>query len=338
MKAVIQSAYGEFEDVLRVCDVERPIPVKDEVLVRVRAASVHADVWHVVKGQPRAVRLFGSGLFRPKGAIPGTDLAGVVEAIGPRATRFKVGDAVFGESHAGMQWKNGGAFAEFATVPESALASKPASVPFEQAAVVPTSGFIALTNLNFDLYGPQHRFIINGAAGGVGSIALQMAKIRGAHVTAVDRADKLPLLLELGADEVIDYEREDFTRGTERYDVIFDVASTLTLDNYKSVLAQDGKYVRIGHEHYGQRGTKTWGSLPEFFKFAALTPFRKEFPSMAYPLPPKHRVMEQLGALLEAGHLTPRVGQKLRLDDAAMALRLLEQGSVVGRIVLCPGD
>jgi NADPH:quinone reductase-like Zn-dependent oxidoreductase len=336
VKAVVQNGYGEFEDVLRVCEVNVPMPKPNEVLVRVAAASVHADVWHVVKGQPRAVRLFGAGLLRPKAGIPGTDLAGTVTMVGDSVTRFAVGDEVFGESHKGLQWTNGGAFAEYAAVPEGALCHKPPGVTFEEAAAVPTSGFIALTNLDFNLYGPEHRIVVNGAAGGVGSIALQVAKSRGMHVTAVDRAETFELLRALGADCLIDYEQTDFTQGAERYDVIYDVASTLTLDNYRRALTSSGKYVRVGHEHYGHRGGKTWGSMPEYFKFGMLSTVRKDIPGMAFPFPPKHQIMQQLGALLEARALTPRVARQYPLEKAAHALRELEQGRVIGKIILCP--
>ncbi|HXS18153.1 MAG TPA: NAD(P)-dependent alcohol dehydrogenase, partial [Polyangiaceae bacterium] len=298
--------------------------------------SVHADVWHVVKGEPRAVRLFGAGLFGPKSAVPGTDLAGTVTQVGAAVTRFAVGDEVFGESHKGLQWTNGGAFAEFAAVPESALSHKPACVSFEAAAAVPTSGFIALTNLDFERYGAEHRMIVNGAAGGVGSLVVQIGKARGMHVTAVDRAETFELLRALGADCQIDYQQQDFTQGSARYDVIYDVASTLTLDNYQRALAPQGKYVRVGHEHYGQRGSKTWGSLPEFFKFVALSAFRKDLPSMGFSLPPKHEIMTQLAALLEAGLVTPHIGRRFPLQQAAQALRELEQGRVIGKIMLCP--
>lgn len=336
MKAIVQKGYGEFEDVLRLYEVDVPTPKPHEVLVRVVATSVHADVWHVVKGQPRAVRLFGAGLFGPKSSIPGTDLAGTVTQVGDAVTRFAVGDEVFGESHGGLQWTNGGAFAEFAAVPESALARKPANVTFEAAAAVPTSGFIALTNLDFEVYGPGHRIIVNGAAGGVGSVALQVAKARGMHVTAVDRADTFEFLHALGADCLIDYEQQDFTQGSERYDVIYDVASTLTLDNYQRALSPHGKYVRVGHEHYGQRGSQTWGSLPEFFKFVMLSAVRKDLPSMSFSLPPKHKIMTQLAALLEAGLLTPHIARRFPLEGASQALRELEQGRVIGKIMLCP--
>jgi NADPH:quinone reductase-like Zn-dependent oxidoreductase len=230
MRAVVQDRYGPVDEVLHLREVPVPEIAASEVLVRVRAASVHADVWQGVTGRPYLLRLMGSGVRRPKCRIPGTDLAGQVKAVGPSVTRFRVGDEVFGESHQGSQWRNGGTFADFVAVPEEILELKPASVTFEQAATLPTAGTIAVHNLR---YGERLRagqeVLINGAAGGVGSIAVQLAKAAGARVTAVDAAHKLELLRSLGADHVVDYTREDFTRSGRRYDLIFDVASNLTI-------------------------------------------------------------------------------------------------------------
>ena len=336
MKAVIQDNYGAFEEVLSVRDVEVPAPQRGEVLVRVKAASVHADVWHVITGRPYAMRLFGSGLSRPKKLIPGTDLSGVVEALGPEVTRFGLGDEVFGESHGGMQWSNGGAFAEYAAVPETALAHKPPLVTFEMAACVPSSGYIALMNLGEAQLKAGQRILINGAGGGVGSLAVQIAKAQGAHVTAVDCAEKLNLLRELGADETIDYEQQDFTRGEQKYDVILDVASNLTLNNCKLALTPEGKYIRIGHEHYGRRGGPWLGSLPQFFGFVFLAPFTKQFPDLNFHIPAKDELMKELARLLGSGQLTPRVDRIYPLEQAAAALRYLEQGQAHGKILLSP--
>ena len=207
MKAVVQEEYGSL-DALEVREVEKPAPGDDEVLVRVRAASVHPDVWHVVSGHPYVLRLMGAGFSKPKNPIPGTDMAGVVEAVGKSVTQFQPGDEVFGETIGSMQWINGGAYAEYVTVAEDCLALKPANVTFEQAASVPTSGYIVLLNFaEVGQLGPGQEVLVNGAGGGVGALALQLAKAYGARVTAVDSTKKLNLLRELGADEVIDYTR-----------------------------------------------------------------------------------------------------------------------------------
>ncbi len=335
MKAIVQDRYGACDQVLSVSEVPPPVPKQGEVLVRVKAAGVHADVWHAVTGMPYITRLFGMGLFKPKYPIPGTDLAGVVEGLGPGVKELTLGDEVFGESHLRLQWTNGGAFAEYVAVPETALAKKPARVSFEEAACVPTSGFIAQVNLAEGNPTQGRRALINGAAGAVGSVALQLAKAHGMHVTAVDRGDKLETLVTLGADETIDYTQQDFIRGPARYDLIFDVASTLTISNYKSALSPEGRYIRIGHEHYGARG-RIFGSLPSFFLFMFMAPFSKQLPGLNFQIPSKGEVMKQLAQMLEEGHLTPRVDRIFPLEEAAQALAYLETGKSRGKILLVP--
>lgn len=336
MKAVVQRGYGEFEDVLSVQEVAVPELKQGEVLINVRAASVHADVWHVITGRPRVMRLFGSGLFAPKVTIPGTDLSGIVEAIGPNVTRFQLGDEVFGESHGSSMWVNGGAYAEYAAVPQSALALKPAHVTFEQAAAVPSSGYIAILNLRGLSLASGVRILINGAGGGVGSLALQLAKAQGAHVTAVDAGEKASMLRQLGADETIDFRVDDFTKRGARYDVIFDVVSTLTIKNCRLALAPGGKYIRIGHEHYGTRGSRTFGSMPSFFGFVFRAPFTKEFPALDFSPVPKQEAMETLAKLLESGELTPMIDRVFPLSEVGSALRYLEQGKALGKILISP--
>ena len=229
MKAIVQDTYGS-PDVLELRDIDRPVVEDDEVLVRVRAASVHPDVWHVLTGLPYVLRVMGAGLRKPKNPVPGTDLAGVIESVGKNVTRFGPGDEVFGETLKGMQWINGGAYAEYATAPEDALALKPANVTFEQAAAVPTSALIALPSLRAggEIQAGQ-RVLVNGAGGGVGAIAVQLAKAFGADVTGVDCTSKLDMVRSIGADQVIDYTQEDFTRRGERYDLIFDIPGNHSL-------------------------------------------------------------------------------------------------------------
>ena len=241
MKAVVQYKYGSPDDVLALREINKPVAGDDEVLVSVRAASVHPDVWHVVTGRPYVLRLMGAGVLKPKNPVPGTDVAGRVESIGKGVTRFRPGDEVFGETHTRLQWHNGGAFAEYVSVPQDALALKPANVTFEQASAVPTSGFIALHNLRGEgQIRSGQRVLINGAGGGVGTIALQLAKAYGAHVTGVDGTRKMEMIRSLGADYVIDYTQEDFTRRGERYDLILDVASNLSLSACQRALCPPG--------------------------------------------------------------------------------------------------
>src|SRR5918994_5962984 len=198
MKAIVQYKYGS-PDVLELKDVDKPIVKDDEVLVRVHAASVHPDVWHVVRGLPYVLRVMGAGLLRPKKRIPGTDVAGRVESVGRNVTRFRAGDEVFGETIKGYQWANGGAYAERVSVPEDQLAPKPANISFEQAAAVPTSGLIVLQNLpNEGPLQPGQSVLVNGAGGGGGALPVQMAKAHGAGGTGVGNAGEMEMVRSLG--------------------------------------------------------------------------------------------------------------------------------------------
>ena len=337
MKAVVQEKYGAPDEVLRLQEIDVPQIRDDQVLVKVRAASVHPDVWHVVTGWPYILRLMGAGLRRPKNPVPGTDVAGVVEAVGADVTRFAPGDEVFGETFIGMQWRNGGSFAEYVAAPQDALVHKPGNVGFEQAAAVPSSGFIAAVNLQLGKrIQAGHSVLINGAAGSVGSIAVQLARAHGARVTAVDTTEKLDLLRRLGADQVIDYTAEDFTRRDERHDFILDVASNLTLSSSKRALKPNGIYVLIGHDHFGTASGRIFGSLPRFIKLMALAPFRRHLPQMSFKLPSKQEVLTVLRQALESGQLTPVIDRIYPLGEAAAALRHLQEGRARGRILLAP--
>ena len=336
MKAVVQVRYGPPDEVLQLREIDKPVPGDGEVLVRVRAASVHPDVWHMVTGRPYVLRLMGAGLLRPKIQVPGTDLSGVVEAVGKDVTQLQAGDEVFGESFRELQWKNGGTFAEYAAAPADTLALKPDGISFEQASAVPTSGIIALNNLRASRIQPGHRVLINGAGGGVGTIALQLAKASGAHVTGVDRTEKLEMLRCLGADNFIDYTREDFTRRGERYDLILDVASTLSLAACTGSLTPNGVYVLIGHDHFGRRGRRALGSLPAALKLLALSRFVDHLPSAGSPLPSKKESMAVLKDLLASGNLTPIVERTYPLSQVPEALRHLAEGNPRGRIVITP--
>lgn len=337
MKAVVHDRYGAPEEVLQVREIDKPALGDDDVCVRVRAASVHPDVWHVVTGRPYALRLMGAGLRGPKMRVPGTDLAGHVESVGRNVTRFCVGDEVFGESPTGHQWMHGGTFAEYVSVAQDALVHKPANIGFEQAAAVCTSGLIVLNNLrepHTTLAG--QRVLVNGAGGGVGSVALQLAKARGAIVTGVDKAHKLEMLRALGADQVIDSSREDFTRLGERYDLIFDVASNLSLADCKRVLTPNGVYILIGHDHFGAVGGRALGSLPRFFKLLAMSPFVSQLPAANFSVPDRQASMQTLKALLEAGSLTPVIARSYPLTQVPEAIRHLQSGEACGKIVITP--
>jgi NADPH:quinone reductase-like Zn-dependent oxidoreductase len=337
MKAIVQDKYGPPDDVLQLREIDKPVIGDDEVLVRVRAASVHPDVWHVVTGRPYVLRLMGTGVFRPKNPVPGTDVAGLVESVGKDVTRFGPGDEIFGETHTEHQWQNGGAFAEYVSVPQDALAIKPHGIAFEQAAAVPTSGFIALNNLQSGgQIHPGQRVLINGAGGGVGTIAVQLAKAYGAHVTGVDSKEKMEMVRSLGADHVIDYTREDFTQRGERYDLILDVASNLSLTACKRALMPKGVYVFIGHDHFGDAAGRVFGSLPRFLKFVALSPFVSQLPDLNYSIPSKRDVMAVLAEFLEAGKLTPIIDRTYPLEEVPEAMRYLQEGRARGKIIITP--
>ena len=329
----MQDRYGS-ADWLRIRDVETPVVKDDDVLVRVRAASIHPDVWHVVSGHPYVLRLMGSGVRRPRNRVPGTDVAGQVEVVGRNVTRFGPGDAVFGETVTGYQWHNGGAFAEYVSVPQDALASKPDNITFEQAAAVPTSGLIALHNLRQGRLQPGQRVLVNGAGGGVGAFAVQLAKARGATVTGVDAAGKLDMIRSLGAAHVIDFTQDDFTRADPRYHLVFDVVGNRSFKACRRALTPDGSYVLIGHDGFGDTAGRWWGSLPRVLGLVAMSPFVRQLPPINFSLPDKNVSMTVLKGHLEAGELTPIVDKTFSLDEVAEALRYLQKGQALGKIII----
>jgi NADPH:quinone reductase-like Zn-dependent oxidoreductase len=333
MRAVVQDRYGSV-DLLQVRDIDTPVVGDDEVLVRVRAASVHPDVWHVVSGRPYALRLMGSGLRRPRNRVPGTDMAGQVETVGRNVTRFRPGDEVFGETVTGYQWHNGGAFAEYASVPQDALALKPGNITLEQAAAVPTSGLIALHNLRQGRLQPGQRVLVNGAGGGVGAFAVQLAKAQGATVTGVDAAGKLDMIRSLGAAHVIDFTQEDFTRSHQSYHLIFDVPGNRPFRECRRALTPDGSYVLIGHDGFGDATGRWLGSLPRVLGLVAMSPFMSQLPAINFSLPDKADSMAVLKAHLDAGEITPIVDKTFSLNQVPEALRYLQTGHAVGKIVI----
>jgi NADPH:quinone reductase-like Zn-dependent oxidoreductase len=279
----------------------------------------------------------GAGFFKPKNPIPGTDMAGVVEEVGNDVTRFQPGDGVFGETIGSMQWVNGGAYAEYVAVAEECLALKPGNVTFEQAASVPTSGYIALLNFGeVEQLGPGKRVLVNGAGGGVGALALQLAKAYGARVTAVDSTKKLSLLRELGADEVIDYTREDFTKGGVRYDLIFDIPGNHPFSECRRALTPEGRYILIGHEKFGESGKRMLGLIPHFFKLMFLSLFVKQLPKPNFSMPSKKDTITVFREFLEAGKITPIIDRTYPLSEASEAIRYLMEGEPQGRVIITP--
>jgi NADPH:quinone reductase-like Zn-dependent oxidoreductase len=328
LKAIVQYRYGPAE--LTVQHVDRPVVASDDVLVRVFASALHPDVWHGVAGMPLIYRWMGSGVRRPQQRIPGMDVSGVVESVGTRVTRFKAGDEVFGAT-VFMRLGNGGAFAQYAAVREDRLAHKPSHATFEAAASIPTSGMIALMNLRPNQIRRDQHVLINGAAGNVGSLALQMAKARGARVTGVDAPHTLDFIRRLGADRAIDYTSEDFTRGVERYDLILDVASTSSLSHCKRVLTPTGRYCLIGHDHFGTASGRVFGSIPRMISYMLRQSLGN---GAAFTIPPVAELMETLRAQLDSRQLTPVIGKVFKLEEVPAAMRCLLERNTLGRIAI----
>ncbi|MGI8617236.1 MAG: NAD(P)-dependent alcohol dehydrogenase [Actinomycetota bacterium] len=333
MKAIVQDRYGS-PDVFELREIEKPSAKDDEVLVRVRATSVHPDVWHAMRGVPYVLRIMGSGLRRPKHRVPGTDLAGHVEVVGTNVTRFRPGDEVFGPSIGANLWRNGGTFAEFAAVPEPGLQLKPSDLTFEQAAAVLTSGQIAVQGVRDEgRVQPGQKVLINGAGGGVGTTAVQLAKAFGADVTAVDSATKLDMLRSIGADRVIDYTHEDFARSGERYDLVLDIAGNHPWSDLKRSLTPEGTYVLIGHDQYGASGHRWFGSLGRFFRLMVIAPFVSQLHPFRGAKDPGDRLVV-LKQLMEAGKITPVIDRTFPLSEVPEAIRYLESGQAQGKVVI----
>jgi len=334
MRAVVQSGYGPADAVLDLREIPEPRVRNDEVLVRVHAASLHPDVWHVLRGRPYLLRVMGAGMRRPKQPVPGIDAAGVVVEAGEAAGRLSPGAEVFGEVVNGHQWKNGGAFAEYVAVREGALRPKPAGLTFAEAAAVPTSGLIAVQAVWAQgRVEAGMRVLVNGAGGGVGTFSVQIAKAFGAHVTAVDAAAKLDVLRSIGADEVIDYATEDFTRPREPYDVIVDIPGNRSTGEVRRALSPRGAYVFIGHDGFGATAGRVFGSVGRFLRLAVAAPF------VGQRLLARERKddvdrLALLSDLIEQGKVRPVVDRTFPLAEVREAVRYLESGRAVGKIVL----
>jgi NADPH:quinone reductase-like Zn-dependent oxidoreductase len=321
MKAIVQDRYGS-ADVLEFRDIDPPAIADDEVLVRVHAAGVDRGVWHLMTGLAYPIRLAGYGLRAPKTPVPGMDLAGVVEAVGSGVTRFRPGDEVFGIGK--------GAYAEYARAPEAKLALKPAKLTFEQAATVAISGSTALQGLRDSgrIRAGQHVLII-GASGGVGSYAVQIAKAYGAHVTAVASTAKLDLVRSLGADDVVDYTREDFAAGPRRYDLILDIGGNATLTRLRRALTPTGTLVIVG----GETGGRWLGGYDRSLRAPILSRFVSQRLT-ALVNKETHTDLLVLAELIEAGKVTPAVDRSYPLVDAPQAIQDMADGRARGKLVI----
>jgi NADPH:quinone reductase-like Zn-dependent oxidoreductase len=333
MKAIAQTRYGSL-DALSFIDIDPPQPTENQVLVRVHATSMHADIWHVVMGRPYALRLMGGGFRKPKQPVLGTDIAGVVETVGAQVTRFKPGDRVFGETVNGFQWKNGGAYAELAVIDQVSLALIPEHLNFEEAAAATTSGLIALRALTEEgrlIAG--HRVLINGAGGAVGSMALVLAKALGATVTAVDLPHKLNDLKTMGADAVVDGLSNPVANLNASFDLILDVASNLNYTACRHLLTPQGLFVFIGHDHFGRIGGAWLGSIPRAIALVFRAFWDPHLPKGHIELK-SEKAMVKLVDLLASQRIKPHVGRIFALSEARQALECLMRGEAVGKIVI----
>jgi NADPH:quinone reductase-like Zn-dependent oxidoreductase len=321
MKAIVQDTYGS-ADVLEFRDIGTPEIAADEVLVRVHAAGVDRGVWHLMTGLPYPVRLAGYGLRAPKTPVPGTNMAGVVEAAGHEVTRFQPGDEVFGFGN--------GTFAEYARAPENKLAPKPANLTFEQAAAVAVSGLTALQGLrDHGRVQPGQTVLITGASGGVGTFAVQLASVFGAQVTGVCSTTKADLVRSIGADHVIDYTREDFADGKQRYDVILDIGGNPSLSRLRRALTPKGTLVIAGGETPGR-----WlGGTDRQLRALLLSRFVDQ-KLTTFICRENQEDLLVLKELIEAGKVTPVIDRSYPLSEAANAIRYLEQGHARGKVVI----
>jgi NADPH:quinone reductase-like Zn-dependent oxidoreductase len=323
MKAVVQDRYGG-PDVLEFADIDQPVPSDNEVLIEVRAAGLHRGDWHIMTGLPYMIRIAVPtlGLRRPKVPVLGMDVAGRVDAVGALVTRFRPGDEVFG-------WCDG-AFAEYACAGEDQLAAKPAALSFEEAAVVPISGFAALQAVrDVGEARPGHKVLVIGAAGAVGWFAVQLAKAFGARVTGVAGTTQVELVRSVGAEEVIDYTREDVTDGTRQWDVIIDTGGRRTLSQLRRALTPKGTLVIVG----GGGGGRWMGGFLRNLRAPLVSRFVGQRLRM---LVSKERQedLQVLGELIEAGKLGPRIGGTYALGEVPEAMRALEAGNTRGKIVI----
>lgn len=319
MKAIVRDRYGS-PDVLELRDVERPDVTDDGVLVRVRAASVNRADWYLVTGTPYVGRVM-MGLLKPKSRLVGADFAGTVEEVGRDVRDCRPGDEVFGAQN--------GAFAEYVCV-RVGVALKPACVTFEQAAAVPLAAITALQGLrDYGHIKPRQKVLINGASGGVGSFAVQIAKALGAEVTAVCSTRNVDLVRSLGADHVIDYTCEDFTRSNQRFDLMFDNAGSRSWSECRSVLGPDATVVLVG----APKGNRLFGPLSHILAMR-LASWRSSQKAVFFIAKFNRPDMAVLQEFLEAGTLTPVIDRRYPLSEAADAVRYMGEGHARGKIVI----
>lgn len=320
MKALTQDRYGT-ADVLEFRDIERPSPRKVQVLVRVVAAGMDRGAWHFMAGEPYLMRFLGFGLRAPSVAVPGTNFAGVIEAVGPGVSGFKPGDDVYGATR--------GTFAEYAVAPIGKVAPKPPQLSFEQAAVLPYPTFVAMQALrDHGHVQPGQRVLVVGASGAVGTIAVQLAVAFGATVTGVCSGSRADLVRSLGASEVIDYTREDFADGSRRFDLILDIGGRTSVARLRRALTRTGTLVIVGGEGdrwIGGTQRQLWANL-----LSAFVPQKL----VAFVVKENASELLTMNELVAAGKVTPVLGSAFPLPEGAAAIAAFETGDAQGRIVI----
>jgi NADPH:quinone reductase-like Zn-dependent oxidoreductase len=324
MKAIVYCDYGLPN--LKLQEIEKPVPADDQLLVKVRAASVNPLDWHFIEGTPYIMRAMGVGFRKPTDTRLGVDFAGTVEVVGKNVTQFKPGDEVFGGRT--------GAFAEYVCVREArAVALKPANITFDQAASVPIAGITALQGLrDKGKVQPGQKVLINGASGGVGTFAVQIAKSYGAEVTGVCSTRNMDMVRSLGADHVIDYTKEDFTKSDQRYDVILDNVANHSLSEFRRVLKPNGIYVLIGG---GGASENRWlgPGLTQAFKAMFLSKFVSQTMGMMLA-ELNQKDLTFLADLMKSGKVTPVIDKRYKLSELPQAIEYLEQGHARGKVVI----
>lgn len=320
MKAIIHPKYGS-PDVLELKEIDIPKVRDDEVLVKVHATALNAYDWHILRADPFLARL-EVGLFKPKKTRLGVDIAGRVETVGRNVRQFREGDEVFGD----ISGCGGGGFAEFVSVPENVLVKKPSNLSFEEAAAVPMAAVTALQGLrDAGRVQPGQKVLINGASGGVGTFAVQIAKAMGAEVTAVCSTGKVELVRALGADHVIDYTRQDFSQCGRQYSLILGIGGFRSLADYQRALTPQGTYVMVG----GKNAQIFQALLLGWLKSRKGGQTVKHFTAI-----PNQKDLELVKEWLEAGRIKPAVGRIFSLPEVPDAIRHLEQGRAIGKIVV----
>ena len=321
MKAIVRDTYGS-AGVLELGDIDKPEIGDDEVLVRVRAAGVDQGVWHVMTGLPYPIRLAGYGLRAPKTPVLGADVAGVVEAVGNDVTRFQPGDEVFGIAK--------GSYAQYARARADRLAPKPANLSLEQAAVVAISGLTALQAVrDHGRVESGQKVLVIGASGGVGTYAVQLAKAFGAEVTGVCSTTKVDIVRSIGADHVIDYTRDDFAAGEQRYDVVVDIGGNSSLSRLRRALTRKGTLVIAGGETDGR-----WlGGSDRQVRALLLSPFVGQKLG-TFVSRENHEDMIVLKELIQAGKVTPVIDRTYPLSEVSAAIRYMREGRARGKLVI----